>query len=106
MYHDKKSNFEDLLERNWSSSANHQNIRFLAIEMFKVFKNISLQIVKKIFPTKDAMPYQLKNRHIYKPHLYIVLSMAQKVFWDQNLGNENVREFKKAIKQWKPASFP
>ena len=46
-------------------SIHHQNIRFLATEMFKVFKGKSLfkvlkgispQIVKEIFQFRDAMP--------------------------------------------------
>ena len=45
VYKDKNSHFEDLLERDGSVFTNHQVIRFLAIEMFKVFKGISPQIV-------------------------------------------------------------
>ena len=52
MYNDKKSNLDKY----------HQNIRFLAIEMFKVFKGISPQIVKEIFQFRDAMPYQLRKQ--------------------------------------------
>ena len=37
----------------------NQNIRFLAIEMFKVFKGRSPQIVKGIFQFRDAVPHQL-----------------------------------------------
>ena len=54
----KKSNFEELFERDDSDSIHHQNIIFFVIEMFKVFKGISLQIVKEIFQFRDAMPYQ------------------------------------------------
>ena len=42
----KKSNFEELIERDDSASTHRQNIKFLAIEMFKVFKGVNLQIVK------------------------------------------------------------
>ena len=44
----KKLNFEDLLERDGSVSIHHQNIRFLAIEMFKVFKDVGPQIVRRL----------------------------------------------------------
>ena len=52
MYNDKKSNLDKC----------HQNIKFLAIEMFKVFKGISPQILKEIFQFRDAMPYQLRKQ--------------------------------------------
>ena len=42
-------------------SFHQQNIRFIAIEMFKVFKGISPQIVKETFQFRDAVPYQLKK---------------------------------------------
>ena len=62
MCSDKKSNFQELLEIDGSVSIRHQNIRFLVIEMFKVFKGISPQIVKGIFQFIDAVPYQLRKQ--------------------------------------------
>ena len=50
------------VQRYASDSIHHQNIRFLVIEMFKVFKGISLQIAKEIFQFRDAMPYQLRKQ--------------------------------------------
>ena len=76
---DKKSNFEDLLKRHASITVHHQNIRFLAIEMFKVLKRISPQIGKEIFQFRDAIPNQLRKQTDFKSHLYIVFSVAQKV---------------------------
>ena len=52
----KKSNFEELFGSDSSVSIRHQNIRFAATEMFRIFKYISLQIVKKIFQLRDAVP--------------------------------------------------
>ena len=43
MYKDKKSNFGELFERGGFVSIHHCNIKL--IEMFKVFKGISPQIV-------------------------------------------------------------
>ena len=48
MYKDKKSNFGELSERGDFVSIHHCNIKFLAIEMFKVFKGVSPQIVTEI----------------------------------------------------------
>ena len=44
----KTSNFKELNKRDGSVSIHHQNIRFLAVEMFKVFKDISPQVVKHV----------------------------------------------------------
>ena len=45
----KTSNFKELHKTDGSVSIHHQNIRFLAVEMFIVFKDISPQVVKEIF---------------------------------------------------------
>ena len=76
VYNDKESNFEELLERDGSVSFHHQNITYLAIEMIKVFKGISPQIVKEIFQFRvSALP--IKKRQNFKSHLYIVFLVAQ-----------------------------
>ena len=54
----KKSNFGELLERDGSVFTHLQNIRFLAIKIFKVFQGVRPQIVKEIFQLRYAMPYQ------------------------------------------------
>ena len=59
---DGKSNFEYLLKKDGSVSTHHQNIRFLAIAIFQVFKCICPQTVKEIFQFRDEMPYQLRKQ--------------------------------------------
>ena len=54
-YDNQKSNFEELLERDYSASIHHRNIIVLSIEMFKVFKGIIPQIVKGIFQFRDVV---------------------------------------------------
>ena len=48
-------------------STHHQNFRFPAIEMFNVFKVISLLTVKEIFQFKDPMPYKLRKHKFLNP---------------------------------------
>ena len=49
VYSDKTSDFSELLEKDGSVSIHHQNIRQLAIEMFKVSKDLCPEIVKESF---------------------------------------------------------
>ena len=51
----KTSNFKELHKTDGSVSIHHQNIRFLAVEMFKVFKDISPQVVKEIFQFREEI---------------------------------------------------
>ena len=83
VYNDEKSNFEKPLERDGSVSIHHQNITFLAIEMFKVFKGIIPQIVKEIFQFGDVVPKQLRKQTDSQ-----IQSVTQKIkyFSDQKYG--------------------
>ena len=84
VFDDKKSHFEDLLEGDGSVSTHHQNITFLAIEMFKVVKGISLQIVTEIFQFRDVMPYQLiKQTYFQIPSVHSIVNGTES-FSDQN----------------------
>ena len=117
VYNDKKLNFEDLLERDGPASIHHQNIRFLAIKMFKVSKGISHQIVKGVFQFRDALPHQLRKQTDFQiPFVHGVFSGTKSIkflvpkIWEilphEIKQLESLKEFKKAIKQWKPTSCP
>ena len=47
--------------------------------MFDIFRGRSPKIMKEIFQFRGAVPYQLKNKKIFKSHLHIVFSVKQKV---------------------------
>ena len=49
IYNDKRSSFEDLLEKGNSVSIHHQNLQALAIEMFKVHTKASPEIMQEVF---------------------------------------------------------
>ena len=53
----KTSDFSELLEKDGSVSIHYQNIRQLAIEMFKVSKGLCPEIVKRLFQFRYDIPY-------------------------------------------------
>ena len=59
---DKTSDLSELLEKDGSVSIHYQNIRQLAIEMFKVSKGLCPEIVKGLFQFRYDIPYNLSQR--------------------------------------------
>ena len=101
--------FEELLERDGSASIDHENIRFLATKMFKVFKGISSSICKRDFPVQKCNALPIKKQTDFQ------ISAAHSAFRDTKsmklLGPkiretlprmlkqlENLKAFRKAIK--------
>ena len=50
IYNGKASNFEQLLGKDSSVSIHTRNLRFLALEMFKVAKGLAPTIINDFFP--------------------------------------------------------
>ena len=61
IYNDKKSSFKDLLEKGGSVSIHHRDLRTLAVELFKVFKGLSLVIFAEAFPVRQQSQYNMRN---------------------------------------------
>ena len=59
-YKDKRSSFEDLLEKDNPVSIQHKQV--LAIEMFKVHTKTSPEIIQEVFLVKEQGNYNLQNR--------------------------------------------
>ena len=60
IYNDKRSSFNALLEKDGSVSIHERNIKILAIEMFKVGKNIAPPSMHEIFKLKDQHQNNLR----------------------------------------------
>ena len=49
VYNDETSNFNELLVKDASISIHHQNLQKLAIEMFKLSRDLSPKILNELF---------------------------------------------------------
>ena len=56
------SSFENLLDKYKSVSIHHKNLRSFAIEMYKVHRGISPDILNDLSPLRQADQYNLRNR--------------------------------------------
>ena len=117
IYNDKRSSFEDLLEKDNSVSINHKNLQALAIEMFKVYTKTSPEIMQEVFQVKEQGNYNLRNQTDFiipevksvNHGLESVRFLGPKI-WESlpnDLKNkESADSFKTTIKRWKPESCP
>ena len=61
IYHDKCSNFEELLVKINSVSVHHNNIHTVVIEMYKVVSGMSLEIMNDVFKLRDETHYHPRH---------------------------------------------
>ena len=73
IYNDKKSSFEDHLEKDGSVSIHHRNLGKLAAELLKVFKGFSTVIFAVAFPVRQQSQYSTRN------YSYFAMSRAKTV---------------------------
>ena len=115
IYNDKRSSFEDLLEKDNCVSKHHKNLQALAIEMFKIHTKTSPEIMKEVFLVKEKGNYNLSNQTDF------VISKVKGVnhglesmrflgpnIWKSppnDLKNKgSVNSFKTTFERWKPES--
>ena len=73
IYNDKKSSFQDLLEKGGSVSIHHRNLRKLAIKLFKIFKGLSPVIFAAAFLVRQQSQYNMRN------HSYFAMPRAKTI---------------------------
>ena len=73
LYNDKKSSFEDLLQKYESISIHHRNLRTLIAELFKVFKALNPVIFAEAFLVKQQSQYNMRN------YSYFAVSLTKTV---------------------------
>ena len=98
-------------------SIHHQNLQKLAVEMFEVSRGLSPEIVNELFQFREQLPYELRQTSQFQiPWVHSVFSGTEslKFLWpkvwalvpDEMKQLESLGEFRNAIKQWKPTSYP
>ena len=115
LYKDDYSNFEELLKKNHSVTIHIRNIQLLAIEMYKLKNNLSLDIIPCLFPRNEYS--YMRNCHDF------MRSNPKTVRWGTesltNLGPiiwdivptdikslPTLHSFKQRIKRWDPQNCP
>ena len=58
---DKKQNFYELLVKDGSISNHHQNFKKLTVEICKVCRGLSPNIVYELFRFREQIPYELRQ---------------------------------------------
>ena len=116
VYRDKKSTFEELLEKENSVNIHTRNLQVLVTEMFKIQNKISPEIMNRVFPTAEQN-YTLRNnsnfvsRRINTVH-YGSESLSHlgpklwRILPDEYKQINCLNEFKTKIKSWVPENCP
>ena len=117
IYSDKKSSYENLLEKDNSVSIHHKNIQALAIEMFKVKHKQCPEITDDIFVERTNNQYNLRNHPDFiTPQVHSVFHGTESIsylgpkIWDivpeEFKNNKSLNSFKESIKMWIPTNCP
>ena len=117
VYNDKKSNFNELLVKDGPVSIHHQNLQKLTVEIFKVSRGLSPEIVNQLFQYREQISYELRQRSQFQiPWVHSVFSGTENLkflgpkIWvlvsNEMKQLESLGKFRHAIKQWKYTSCP
>ena len=72
VYHDKKSNLQDLLQKDNSVSIHMKNLKYLATEIYKVRNCLSPEIMKEVFIFQENQNYNLRSgTHLMYRNIHI-----------------------------------
>ena len=108
---------KNLLDKDKSAFIHHRNFSSLAIEMYKVHRGISPEILNDLFTLRQADQYNLRNRSQFiipnvktVNHGFESLRYLGPKIWEtipSPLKEINsLKNFKNVIKKWKPESCP
>ena len=111
-YKDTSSNFQELLDKDASYTIHERNIKFLAVEMYKIQHGLAPLIMCEIFPIRKCSinlrsgnTFQNRNVKTVYNGTNTVSFQGPKI-WDslpeQFKKAISLKEFKIKIKKWKP----
>ena len=114
VYLDYSSSLDDLLRRDNTVSIHHRNIQLVAIEMFKVKNDLSLEIMQALFNLDDN---DRNKKSFFIPNVVTEYKGKDSiryfgpVVWDCMLpGNlksiQTLEEFKTEVRKWVPDNCP
>ena len=117
IYSDKISSFEGLLNKDNSVSIHNNNIHALAIEMYKVAKDMSPNIMNGVFKLTNIPHYNLQHTsHFSTDPIHSAYNGTESAsylrpkIWEQiptEIKNKDSLDgFKQEIKKWKPTECP
>ena len=117
IYSDKKSSYENLLEKDNSVSIHHKNIQALAIEMVKVKHKLYPEITGDLFMQRTNNQYNLRNRPDFiVPQVHSVFHRTESIsylgpkIWnivpEEFKHKKSLNSFKECFKMWVPTNCP
>ena len=112
VYKDPRLTFDELLRKDNSFHIHHRNLQKLATEMYKAKNNLSLTLIKQVFPDGEV-PYNLRNVNPFQStNASTVYNGINTVAFQgpKNLAmvTEDIKtpkslgQFKAKIKKWEP----
>ena len=112
VYKEPNLTFEQLLVKDRSFTIHHRNLQRLAIEMYKVYNNLSPELMHYIFP-ETTNTYNLRNKNPFAGrnihsvyHGTETISYRGPKTWllipEEIRASGSLKEFKAKIRRWKP----
>ena len=116
IYNNYELTFEELLDKDGSFCAHHYNIQTLAIELYKVYNNLSESLFSDRF-TRTTNNYNLRTTSGFLiPQINTVLKGSNSIrYFGPKIWNIippetkyliSFENFKKSIRKWKPINCP
>ena len=117
MYPDKKSNLQDLPQKDNAASIHMKNLQYLATEIYIVKNYLSPEIMKEVFIFHENENYNLRsgthlmNRNIYAAHfgtdtITNLGPKTWKIVPDEIKNASSLLVFKSRIKTWTTDNCP
>ena len=116
IYNNYELTFEELLDKDGSFCVHHYNIQTLAIELYKVYNNLSESFFSDLF-TRNTNNYNLRTTSDFLiPQINTVLKGSNSIrYFGPKIWNiipheikylNSFESFKKSIRKWKPINCP